>query len=209
MRRRLFRRSLPVGLIASMATLGAAVPAAHAGLLVATTQNCGTETLSQPFLQFGDPMHYTVVPGGNFDGSANWNLSGGAQVVPGGDGYSLSGSPSTASLALPPGSSAVSPAICVGIHEPDLRFMAQNTGDPLSTMNVSVIFQTLLGQAELPIGTFLANGTWQPTAVDPILVNLLPLLPNQMTPIAFQFTPAGSGGNWQIDDVYVDPAGRS
>jgi hypothetical protein len=27
-------------------------------------------------------------------------------------------------------------------------------------------------------------------------------------PVAFRFTPQGKGGNWQIDDVYVDPWAR-
>ena len=34
--------------------------------------------------------------------------------------------------------------------------------------------------------------------------NLLPLLPGDMTPVEFRFTPL-LGGDWQIDDVYVDP----
>jgi hypothetical protein len=36
----------------------------------------------------------------------------------------------------------------------------------------------------------------------PIVVNLLPLLPGDHTAVAFRFSTAG---NWQIDDVYVDP----
>jgi hypothetical protein len=38
----------------------------------------------------------------------------------------------------------------------------------------------------------------------PLVVNLLPLLPGEQTPVRFRFTPQGSA-NWQIDDVYVDP----
>jgi hypothetical protein len=37
----------------------------------------------------------------------------------------------------------------------------------------------------------------------PIGVNLLPLLPGNYTAVAFRFR--ASGGDWQIDDVYVDP----
>jgi hypothetical protein len=36
-----------------------------------------------------------------------------------------------------------------------------------------------------------------------ILANLQPLLPGDRTPVAFTFTPLL--GEWQIDDVYVDP----
>jgi hypothetical protein len=37
-------------------------------------------------------------------------------------------------------------------------------------------------------------------------VNLLPLLPDDYTPVAFSFK--ASGGEWQIDDFYVDPRHR-
>jgi hypothetical protein len=42
----------------------------------------------------------------------------------------------------------------------------------------------------------------------PIVANLLPLLPNQMTPVQFRFTPLGTA-TWSVDDVYVDPKSRS
>ena len=37
-----------------------------------------------------------------------------------------------------------------------------------------------------------------------IVANLLTLLPNDQTPVAFRFTPM-LGGNWSIDDIQVDP----
>ena len=40
----------------------------------------------------------------------------------------------------------------------------------------------------------------------PILVNLLALVPGERTAVAFRFTPRGLG-SWLIDDVYVDPYG--
>jgi len=39
------------------------------------------------------------------------------------------------------------------------------------------------------------------------VANLLPLLPNGHTPVAFRFTPI-RGGSWSIDDVHVDPYQR-
>ena len=38
----------------------------------------------------------------------------------------------------------------------------------------------------------------------PVLANLTALLPGGQTPVAFQFTPVGTG-SWTIDDVYLDP----
>jgi hypothetical protein len=39
-----------------------------------------------------------------------------------------------------------------------------------------------------------------------ILANLLPLLPGEHTPVAFRFTAVG--GDWSVDDVWVDPYSR-
>jgi hypothetical protein len=55
------------------------------------------------------------------------------------------------------------------------------------------------------IGTLLDNNTWQPSAQMPLVVNLLPLLPGNYTPVRFRFKPTGLTGNWRIDDTYVDP----
>ena len=41
-----------------------------------------------------------------------------------------------------------------------------------------------------------------------MLANLLPLLPGEMTAVAFRFTARG-GASWAIDDIYVDPKRRS
>jgi hypothetical protein len=100
--------------------------------------------------------------------------------------------------------------ICVGLDRPTLRFFAKSSGGllSLSTMAVSVRFETSLGLvAELPVGVVLPNTKWQPTLPMPIIANLLPLLPGQMTPVQFRFTPVG-GASWSIDDVYVDPKAR-
>ena len=71
-------------------------------------------------------------------------------------------------------------------------------------MAVSVWVKTSLGiELPLPIGLVLGNGQWKPSAPMLIIANLLPLFPGDRTPVAFTFTPLL--GEWQIDDVYVDP----
>ena len=57
--------------------------------------------------------------------------------------------------------------------------------------------------AVAPMGAVTAGSSWAPSAPLPIVVNLLPLLPDSRTAVAFSFT--ASGGSFQIDDVYVDP----
>ena len=84
------------------------------------------------------------------------------------------------------------------------RFFAKKNSGLLSTLAVSVWVKTSLGLAvPVPIGVLLGNGQWHESPQMLIVANLLPLLPGDRTPVAFQFTPLL--GSWQIDDVYVDP----
>ena len=95
--------------------------------------------------------------------------------------------------------------MCVGIGHPTMRFFAKrNSGSLLATMKVEVLFNGLGGLLKgLPIGVVVAGTQWSPTLPYPVVASLLPLLPGQMTPVRFRFTPLA--GSWQIDDVYVDP----
>jgi hypothetical protein len=94
--------------------------------------------------------------------------------------------------------------MCIGLEHPTIRLFARNTGSPLSTLGVSVVFSDLLGVTRsLPIGVIGAGDTWSPTPVMPILVNLLALTGDQR--VAFRFTALDDRGEWTIDDVYVDP----
>ena len=92
----------------------------------------------------------------------------------------------------------------VGLAEPTLRFFAKKNRGLLSTLVVSVYVKTSIGLVvPVPVGVVLGNGQWKATPPMLIVANLLPLLPGDRTPVAFQFTPLL--GDWQIDDVYVDP----
>jgi hypothetical protein len=200
------RRLVSAGLIASAATLiGAA--SAQAGVLATSGVNCSSPALSQPFMPWGDVASYELAPGGDFEsGAAGWTLSGGSQVTAGNESYFVTSSSDANSLALPAGSSATSPTMCVGIQNPDLRLFVSNTGSGWSNLQVSVNWEDAGGNVHTTTIANVSGGTrWSPTAQIPILVNLLPLLPGNMTPVSFNFTPQGSAGNWQIDDVYVDP----
>jgi hypothetical protein len=203
---RRFRRSVLVGGATAVAVLALA-PAAGAGVLVQTATGCGTPTYEKPFLRWLDVANYALAPGGTLEGSTGqWSLSGGAGVASGNESYNVHGTGETHSLALPSGSSATTGAMCVGLLDPTLRLFARNTGSLLSTLQVDVLFEDTAGAVHsLPIGLLLAGSAWQPTLPMPVLANLLPLLPGDLTAVAFRFTPRGSGGRWAIDDVYFDP----
>jgi hypothetical protein len=198
-------RRLVLAAIATMAMTGAIAAPASAGILTAPAKDCGDESLSQPFSGFGDNSKYKLVQGGSFEGSLqDWTLMGGAKVVSGNEPWKVGGSAHGKSLSLPAGSSVITPAACVGLAEPTLRFFAKKNSGLLTTLAVSVYVKTSLGLVvPVPVGIVLANGQWKATPKMLIVANLLPLLPGDRTPVAFQFTPLL--GSWQIDDVYVDP----
>ena len=190
---------------AGVAALAAAAPA-DAGVLVASASGCKAQPASQVFLRWLDPLRYEQAPGGAAESATSWTLGGGARIVSGNEPWQVGGSRDSKSLQLPRGSRATTGVMCVGIGHPVMRFFAKRTsGFLLDSLAVEVLFETANGQvASLPVGVVLAGGTWQPTLPFPVLASLLPLLPGEQTPVAFRFTPVGSG-TWQIDDVYVDP----
>ena len=203
-----FMRRVLLAAITAVAMTGALAAPASAGILTASESDCGDETLSQPFAQFGDDANYKLVPNGSFEtGTGGWMLAGGAKVVAGNEPWKVGGSNHGQSLVLPAGSTAISPVSCVGLAEPTVRFFVKKNRAPLlgiSTLAVSVYVKTSLGlTVPVPVGVVLANGQWKPTPPMLIVANLLPLLPGDRTPVAFQFTPVL--GDWQIDDLYVDP----
>ena len=200
-------------LVAAAIALATALSAesANAGILVNTesAKNCTTQVLEQPFKRWLDYFDYTLVPGGNFEsGAPSWTLSK-SKVVSGNESFYVRSSKDARSLSLGSSGTATSRPVCVGIDHPTLRFFARNRGLLTSVLTVVVLFETSTGAVlSLPIGTTVGTPSWQPSLPLPIIANLLPLLPNQKTAVAFRFRATGLLGNWQIDDVYVDPRKR-
>jgi hypothetical protein len=180
--------------------------AASAGSLEDAAPSCDSQVLGQTFLPWADVANYTLNPGGSFeDGAAGWRLDG-ASVADDNEPFAVGGAADSRSLALPSGSSAVSAPICVGLEHPDIRFFT-TASNPMARLSVEVLFEGPSGELlSAPIGTVSGAGRWAPTAPFPIVANLLALLPNNHTAVAFRF--AASGGNFRIDDLYVDPYQR-
>jgi hypothetical protein len=196
-----------LGAASSLALLGAIAPAAHAGLLSLATGPCG-QTESQPFAKWGDQNAYVLVPGGTFEaGTPSWMLSGGAKIVSGNESYNVSGR-GWHSLSLPAGSSATSPAACTGIDHPSARLFVRNTGSSSSRLNVWATYPLLLGMPYTAyLGQISASSSWQPSS--PVVLGLLNNTIGSLTlgesTVSFTFAPADRSGQWQIDDVYLDP----
>ena len=188
---------------------GISAGSAIGGRYVASQGCAVSPATSQPFLNWGDSHNYFLAPGGNMESdlsAAGWSLAGGAGVVAGSESYDVTGnSADSMSLALPAGSSATTPAICVTIHDPELRFFASNSGDPKSSLGVSAFFVGNDGKPHLrALGNIQAGSDW--TLTDPIkFVNAIQPGPDGSGQVSFVFTPNGANGNWQIDDLYIDP----
>ena len=208
--RHLLRAAATTGV--ALAALAVGASTAGAGVLVASAPSCEAQPLSKPFAPWLDLADYTPLPGGDFERSmAGWSMSGGAAVAAGNATQQVGTVADGASLAIPAGGSATSATICVGITHPTTRFFARRRSSglrvSLSSLRVDVLFELSSGTVTtLPIGSVLNDGSWQPTLPIAIVANLLTLLPGERTPIALRFT--AQGGDWSVDDVYVDPYGR-
>jgi hypothetical protein len=195
------------GLAAAAATaaLAAAAPA-HASSLSNPYACAPTPSLSQAFSSWADAAAYTPLPGGNFEtGAAGWTLTGGAAVVAGNEPYDVGG-PGTHSLSLPAGATAVSAPICIDPTYPFYRLVARNRGALASTLRMEVLFLDDHGNVKSTksLDYRAGAGAWLPTGAAPISVFTAKTTVSA-APIALRFTPQGKTGQWQIDDVFVDP----
>lgn len=197
---------------AVLAAAAFSVPAANAGLIgdllggSLLSGNCASGG-TQVFSPWQDFANYYLAPNGSFEfGTTGWSLSGGAGVVSGNEPFYPTG---THSLALPSGSTALSPPVCLGPNQLFVRMFANDQGGTDSGLRVRVVWYGLLNKV-LGISDFavFAPGSgWSPTAKlnssGGLQVPLLPILGS--TSARVQITPLGSGSKWQIDDLYIDP----
>ncbi len=196
--------------VTAVVALAAGATTANAGVLVASAPSCDDQALSKTFLPWLDVADYTALSGADFESrAAGWSLDGSA-VASGNEPYRVGGATDSKSLALESGGSATSPAICVGITHPTIRFFAKRRSGGLlstSTLRVDVLFETSTGDVvSFPMGLVGNGGSWEATSPMLVVANLLPLLPGEKTPVAFRFTAQGAA--WSIDDVWVDPYAR-
>jgi hypothetical protein len=171
----------------------------------ALAAGCPDQPLARTFQPWIDPAWYAAAPDGGLEaGAEGWTLGGGAAVVAGNEPFYVGDRGDGRSLALPPGASATTPEVCIGVEHPTVRFFARNSGSVTSSLEVAVVFRDVLGeQRALPVGVVAAGDEWAPTPVVPVVVNLLSVLGDQQ--VAFRFTALDDRGAWTIDDVYVDP----
>jgi hypothetical protein len=183
-------------------TLLFAVPAAHATLL--DLASCPSATVEHPFSRWLDPAGYVLVPDGGFESKGRgWRLDG-AGADTGNESFFVHNAADRRSLTVPAGASATTPATCLSLDRPTLRFIARRNGPSLLTaLRVEVLFADATGAVRAsPVGLVAGGNAWSPTLQMTVIANLVATLEGA-APAAFRFTALGGG--WQIDDVYVDP----
>jgi hypothetical protein len=175
-----------------------------------SAQACSYSGAEPVFQPWGDQSSYVLAPNGGFEaGGLGWYLGEGAKVVDGNESFFLNDPADTKSLALPADSTAVSPPICMSIDTPSFRLLARNSGDPASYLKVEATYPLLGLIRTKTLSTVKAGPSWAPAQQMSTVLTLSTIV-GTLIPSAIQIriTPVGSGGNWQVDDLYVDPFAR-
>ena len=177
----------------SMRTTLALVASALLGVafFAGSAQACSYPKGDQVFSDWGDPRSYVLAPDGDFAaGGAGWTLAGGAAVA-------------AESLSLPAGSSALSPSLCISRDTPFLRSMARDSGVAGAKLQVEIVYEGLDARR----GRVVAGDKqedWDPT--QPLGQNFGLATLDGDSSVRVQFTAVG--GDWQVDDLYIDPFAR-
>jgi hypothetical protein len=196
------RTSRVLAAAAGLALAGFAPAAAQAKPDKSDAQACVVDhVLTNPFAAWGDHADYALAPGGDFEtGATGWTLDDGAAVTTGNQPFDI-GAPGASSLELPLGASAVSPAMCIDETYTSFRFFARNDGSRRSALRVQVRYLDRQGRSRDETTRLVAGDEWS-------LTESLELDGAEGAELVeFRFTPRGRG-DWQIDDLYVDPYAR-
>ena len=200
------RRTLFAAAVAAMALLAPA-GTANAGLLSQSAGPCPSYVSSQVFAKWLDLTHYTLAPGGSFESSEGLTFTGGAKVVSGNEPNYVNGKTDNNSVLIPRGGTVTTGPICVGLDKPTIRFFAKRPNFALlPLLTVEGVFTTKAGTtASLPmVGVPLAGNSWSLQLPFVTTGALLELGDTTM----MRFRIRAVTGDWQVDDVYVDPMRR-
>ena len=192
--------------VAAMALLAPA-GSASAGVLSQSAGTCPSYASTTVFSHWLDPMKYTLAPGGDFESSTGLTFTGGARIVAGNESSFVHGSRDSHSVLIPRGGTVTTGAICVGIDKPTVRFFAMRPNFALlPLMTVEGVYTTKSGAtASLPlVGVPLAGGGWSLQLPFVSLGSVLELGDTTM----MRFRLRAVTGDWQVDDLYVDPMRR-
>lgn len=194
-------------LISATFALIATLAMVFAGSARGACNYTGAEPVFSPW---GDGHNYVLAPDGGFEaGGSGWSLRNGARVVSGNESFYLNESTDSRSLSLPAGSTAVSPPICMSLDTPIFRMVARNSGDPGSRLKVEAVYK-LLGLLQTKTVSRVASGAdWAPAQQMSTVLTLSTIVGTLIpSSIQIRITPLDNRGEWQVDDLYIDPFAR-
>ena len=178
---------------------------ARSGELLAGA-DCEYGNAAQVFAPWADVSMYALAPQGDFAPSDDWTLDKDATVVAGADPFSGA----LQSLQFEKGAEAASPAMCVDLDNPTIRFFARDVGgNGKSNLKVDVLYEDFDGHVKhLTVAKLHLGSEWQPSAIVPMYMNFLALAsPDGVTTVAFNFKAEGlqKDETLSISGLYVDP----
>jgi hypothetical protein len=188
-------------LLAKLAVTGAAL-AALALPGGAAAADCTLPATAQTFAQFGDPNHYYLATGGGFEVSdaKGWSLFGSTSVIAENEPFMLAGTSDTRSVRVPAGSSVRSGKFCVTARLPHLRFVAKHAGGGDLEVRVDTYNGSeLIGTAYTAVPA-AEHGQWAPSRYVSLNTSGIPAGEKAHAQVTIL-----SQGDWQVDDVFIDP----
>ena len=191
MRRPRLIRLAGTGLAGLIAALALAAPASAAV--------CAGK-VSQPFAPWGDLHFYELAPNGALESTNGWILTGGAKLVKGSEPFAVTGRLGQYSLSIPAGATATTPEICLDEARPTFRFFGRAVQGAAASLRAEAIAQRPTQTAAL--GSVTGTTEWAPVAPMQTGASGLLLERKGTVIVRLRFTATG---DWQIDDLYVDP----
>jgi len=179
------------------------------GVPAAAQAKCDPLPVTKAFQAFGDTADYSLLSNGAFEsGTGGWSLSG-ASVVAGNESYKVHASTDSKSLAIGATGRVVSPTFCVSTDHPTFRLFAKRTSGSWGVLNVALHWKVDSGAwQDTVVGSITSGTAWTPTPS----FNLSQILglwnADQVGTAQIVLDPENFGGDWAIDDVYIDPYTR-
>ncbi len=186
-------------LLLSVAVLSMAAPA---------DALCPDAPVSRAFEQWGDDAHYAAVPGGDFNSSLDWTVTGSATLVSEVHPFALDPDDTT-SVQVARDATITSPPVCVTRDHPHVRFVARSI-DKKSHLHVEALYRDERGRAvRKSLGDNDGKKFWNWGLVKE--VSLKAVLPRVgvVRMVQLRFISRGGRDGWLIDSVFVDPVKRA
>jgi hypothetical protein len=168
----------------------------------ATTLSCQEPLIVNPFTAWGDFRDYVLAPYGDFENSAlpGWILEGGATAMRDAAGRGV--------LRMPEGSTATSPAMCIDLNYPTMRYFVRDADADSARLRTQVMYvDHATAYTPYTVGKLTAKPNWRLTEdieIEPERGGVDP----GWRRVAFRLVAPRDEGDIRIDDFYIDPRMR-